>query len=79
MNSTATRSRRKGSEEGVALILAITTVAILTVMLTDMHETTGTAFIFATHDEKVMGYLDRIISLEDGKVVNDEQFVHAKN
>jgi general secretion pathway protein K len=44
MNSTATRSRRKGSEEGVALILAITTVAILTVMLTDMHETTGTAF-----------------------------------
>ena len=44
MNSTATRSRRTGSEEGVALILAITTVAILTVMLTDMHETTGTAF-----------------------------------
>lgn len=44
MNPSATRPRRKGSQEGVALILAITTVAILTVMLTDMHETTGTAF-----------------------------------
>ncbi len=31
-----------------------------------------TTFIFATHDEKVMQYLDRIISLEDGKVVKDE-------
>ena len=32
----------------------------------------GTTFVFSTHDEKVMGYLDRIISLEDGKVVKDE-------
>ncbi|MBK9390254.1 MAG: ABC transporter ATP-binding protein [Bacteroidetes bacterium] len=31
-----------------------------------------TTFIFATHDEKVMKYLDRIISLDDGKVVKDE-------
>jgi putative ABC transport system ATP-binding protein len=30
-----------------------------------------TTFIFATHDEKVMKYLDRIISLEDGKVIKD--------
>ncbi len=30
-----------------------------------------TTFIFSTHDEKVMQYLDRIISLEDGKVVSD--------
>lgn len=33
-----------------------------------------TTFIFATHDEKVIQYLKRKISLEDGKVVNDEQF-----
>ena len=32
-----------------------------------------TTFIFATHDEKVIRYLKRKISLEDGKVVNDEQ------
>lgn len=32
----------------------------------------GTTFVFSTHDEKVMGYLDRIVSLEDGSVVKDE-------
>ncbi len=31
-----------------------------------------TTFIFATHDEKVIRYLRRKISLEDGRVVNDE-------
>ncbi len=48
MSHTTTRSGRKGSQEGVALILAITTVAILAVMLADMHETTGTAFAVST-------------------------------
>ncbi|MEE9462236.1 MAG: ABC transporter ATP-binding protein [Bacteroidales bacterium] len=32
-----------------------------------------TTFIFATHDDKVIKYLRRKISLEDGKVVKDEQ------
>ena len=32
-----------------------------------------TTFIFATHDEKVIKYLRRKISLEDGMVVEDEQ------
>jgi putative ABC transport system ATP-binding protein len=31
-----------------------------------------TTFIFATHDEKVMKYLNRKIYLADGKVVGDE-------
>ena len=31
-----------------------------------------TTFVFATHDDKVIGYLRRIIQLEDGKVVADE-------
>ena len=30
-----------------------------------------TSFLFATHDEKVIGYLKRIIRLQDGKVVED--------
>ena len=38
-----------------------------------------TTFIFATHDEKVMQYLDRIISLEDGKIIKDEVFKDSKN
>ncbi len=32
----------------------------------------GTTFLFATHDEKVIGYLRRIIKLFDGKVASDE-------
>ncbi len=31
----------------------------------------GTTFIFSTHDEKVMQYLDRIIYLKDGEVERD--------
>lgn len=38
-----------------------------------------TTFIFATHDEKVMQYLDRIISLQDGQVEKDELISNAKN
>jgi putative ABC transport system ATP-binding protein len=38
-----------------------------------LNEDLKTTFIFATHDEKVIRYLKRKISLEDGKVVNDEQ------
>jgi putative ABC transport system ATP-binding protein len=38
-----------------------------------------TTFIFATHDEKVMQYLNRIISLEDGKVVKDNFITDSKN
>jgi putative ABC transport system ATP-binding protein len=38
-----------------------------------------TTFIFATHDEKVMKYLNRIISLEDGKVVKDVRVEDSKN
>ena len=32
----------------------------------------NTTFIFATHDEKVIQYLRRKISLDDGQVVSDE-------
>jgi putative ABC transport system ATP-binding protein len=32
----------------------------------------GTTFLFATHDEKVIGYLRRIIRLVDGRVAKDE-------
>jgi putative ABC transport system ATP-binding protein len=44
-----------------------------------LNEELQTTFLFATHDEKVMAYLERIISLEDGRVVKDEQVVPAKN
>lgn len=38
----------------------------------DLNKELNTTFIFATHDEKVMSYLNRIIYLEDGRVAKDE-------
>jgi len=38
-----------------------------------------TTFIFASHDEKVIGYLRRKITLNDGKVVSDNRFEHPVN
>lgn len=38
----------------------------------DLNKELNTTFLFSTHDEKVMSYLDRIIHLEDGRVVKDE-------
>ncbi len=32
-----------------------------------------TTFVFATHDEKVIGYLRRKVTLMDGKIANDER------
>ncbi len=37
-----------------------------------LNEELNVTFLFATHDEKVMKYLNRIVSLEDGKVVRDK-------
>jgi putative ABC transport system ATP-binding protein len=38
-----------------------------------LNEELNVTFLFATHDEKVMKYLRRIVSLEDGKVVSDRK------
>ena len=42
-------------------------------ILTKLNKELDTSFVFATHDEKIMGYLKRIIRLEDGSIVNDEK------
>ncbi|MFB0566628.1 MAG: ABC transporter ATP-binding protein [Candidatus Aminicenantaceae bacterium] len=39
-----------------------------------LNQELGTTFIFATHDEKVIRYLRRKITLVDGKVAKDELF-----
>ncbi|HBG25141.1 MAG: ABC transporter [Bacteroidetes bacterium GWF2_41_61] len=38
-----------------------------------LNKELNTTFIFSTHDEKVMQYLDRIIYLKDGMVERDER------
>lgn len=37
-----------------------------------LNKELNTTFIFSTHDEKVMSYLDRFVHLRDGKVEKDE-------
>lgn len=37
-----------------------------------LNQELKTTFIFSTHDEKVMHYLDRMVHLRDGKVEEDE-------
>ena len=49
---------------------------ILQTML-KLNEELKTSFIFATHDEKVIGYLKRIIRLQDGKVVEDINSINS--
>lgn len=44
-----------------------------------LNQELNTTFIFATHDEKVMKYLDRKVSLEDGQIVKDEIMTNSKN
>jgi len=41
-----------------------------------LNENFKTTFIFASHDEKVIGYLRRKITLNDGKAVSDELIEH---
>jgi putative ABC transport system ATP-binding protein len=47
---------------------------ILQIMVT-LNRELGTTFLFATHDEKVIGYLRRKISLVDGGVAQDEEML----
>lgn len=44
-------------------------------ILTKLNKELDTSFIFATHDEKIMGYLKRIICLEDGSIVDDKKII----
>ena len=43
-----------------------------------LNKELSTSFVFATHDEKIMGYLRRILHLEDGKIIKDEIIDHPQ-
>ena len=47
-------------------------------ILVRLNKELGTTFIFATHDEKVMGYLSRIVHIVDGRIDNDELIENPK-
>jgi putative ABC transport system ATP-binding protein len=41
-------------------------------IMKSLNEETGTAFIFATHDPRVMNYARRVVELRDGKIENGD-------
>ena len=47
-------------------------------IMCDLNKELNTSFVFATHDEKIMGYLRRIIYLEDGQVIKDKNIKKPK-
>lgn len=59
------------ADEPTANLDAENSHEIMKIMLR-LNKEISTSFIFATHDEKIMGYLKRIIHLEDGSIVKDE-------
>jgi putative ABC transport system ATP-binding protein len=36
-----------------------------------LNEETGTAFVFATHDPRVMAFARRVIKMQDGRIVDN--------
>ena len=59
------------ADEPTANLDAENAHAILKTMKT-LNEELGTTFLFSTHDEKVMSYLNRMVHLRDGRVEKDE-------
>jgi putative ABC transport system ATP-binding protein len=58
------------ADEPTANLDAANSHNILQTMV-DLNSRTGTTFVFATHDAKVIRYLRRKITLNDGRVVED--------
>jgi putative ABC transport system ATP-binding protein len=38
-----------------------------------LNKETGVTFIFATHDPRVIGYADRVVTLQDGRITKDSK------
>ncbi len=49
-----------------------TTGADLLDMMRELNQKTGMTFLFSTHDRMVMDRADRVITLKDGKVIEDK-------
>lgn len=65
------------ADEPTANLDAANAHAILKTMR-QLNQELDTTFLFSTHDEKVMGYLDRIVHLRDGRVEEDEMIAQPK-
>jgi len=63
------------ADEPTANLDSENATALLDIMHTLSHEE-KTTFIFSTHDPRVMDRAERIITLQDGKIVSDERHHH---
>ena len=48
-------------------------------IMVQLNQELSTSFVFATHDEKIMAYLRRIIHLNDGQITKDEKIDDPKS
>lgn len=68
----ATRPKFILADEPTANLDSHSTETLLDLML-QMNQQEGTTFIFSTHDERVMKKARRLVRMEDGIVINDEE------
>jgi putative ABC transport system ATP-binding protein len=59
------------ADEPTANLDSKSTSDLLDIML-QLNQEEGTTFIFSTHDQRVIDKARRVVTLEDGKIVNDE-------
>jgi putative ABC transport system ATP-binding protein len=43
-------------------------------IMQNLNEQTGTAFIFATHDPRIVAFARRVVTLVDGRVTENGQY-----
>jgi len=41
-------------------------------MMKDMNQKSGVTFIFSTHDQMVMDFANRVVTIRDGRIMNDQ-------
>jgi len=64
------------ADEPTANLDSVTGAAVLDVM-EDLRDRRGVAFLFASHDPRVIERMDRVTRLHDGIIVNDPQLEAA--
>jgi putative ABC transport system ATP-binding protein len=69
----ASRPKYIIADEPTANLDSVSTSDLLELMA-QMNKKYNTTFIFATHDQRVMDKARRILTIEDGKILKDEQF-----
>jgi len=60
------------ADEPTANLDTVTAMQILSYMQ-ELNQETGTSFVFASHDERLLSRVERRLQLEDGQIVSDQK------